>query len=246
MSIIQKGRIPKVVIIDSGIDLKMYDLYKNVKQSSSYKLDTKGNVIEDNAIMFRHPHGTAIAMIIKRLFDKVEIFNMNILDENLMSDGRILIHALKKAIEIKPDIIHLSLGTTKLKYKYALSKIIKNAEKNNIIVVSAYSNDGKNSYPAALKHVIGVKSSEISDNYSIYFNKNIFYAPPIIIYDELECFLKYKRLCGNSIAAAYIAGYMCKIINSKQNINNKELTNHLIEKFTQNNNKINGGTLYGK
>ncbi|MGH4121780.1 MAG: S8 family serine peptidase [Clostridium sp.] len=229
---INNCKVPKVVIIDSGVDIKRYDLNKNVKNSISYKLNNRGEVVEDSKIKARNDHGTAIAMIIKCICKKVEIFSINILDENLRSDGRVLIYALKKAVQIKPDIIHLSLGTTKFRYKYALSKIVKRAGKNNIVVVSAYSNDGKDSYPAALKRVVGVKSSEIRANQNIYFHKNTFFAPPIIIYDELKSFFKCGNMYGNSIAAAYITGHICKNINGKQNVNNNELINYLIEQFS--------------
>jgi hypothetical protein len=225
-------KIPKVVIIDSGVDIERYDLDKNVKNSISYKLGNRGDVVEDNKIKVRNDHGTAIAMIIKCICKKVDIFSINILDENLRADGRVLIHALKKAIEIKPDIIHLSLGTTKFRYKYVLNRIVKRAKKNNIVVVSAYSNEGKDSYPAALKSVVGVKSSEIRDVQNIYFHKNTFYAPPMIIYDELKSFFKCENMCGNSIAAAYITGHMCKYIKDKQIVINKELINRLIEQFS--------------
>lgn len=206
-----------VAIIDSGIDGSKSNLNDYIKLSLAFKIGDKGTIIVDENAAVKHEHGTAIAMIIQHICKDVEFISINIFDECLLSDGRILIHSLKQAIELKPDIIHLSLGTSKHRYKFILKKLMKLAEKNNIIVVSSLSNDKTRSYPADLKNVIRVAGKSFECYESFYCLNDIYYAPVDIGKIENRDELENKGMKGNSMAAAYITGNLCKLLY--QNIN---------------------------
>ncbi len=213
-----------VAIIDSGIQnnknlniVKSMTLYVN----DNYEIEER----PDSTCL--NEHGTIIADIITLINPDVELIDINILDEKLETNGQIMIQALKKALSFKPDIINLSLGTNNIRYVFELRKLIKEAVKNKIIIVAAYSNNNKITFPAMMKNVVGVKRMSTlklqNTPKSIYFYKNsIFYAP-----DSANIIYKLRRkscnynIRGNSISAAYISGELSLIVNKKYFINIK-------------------------
>jgi subtilisin family serine protease len=202
----------KIYLIDSGIDFNISKLEKYIDQNLSLDVDSNGYIIEKENADVKHMHGTVIALIIKSLCENISITSMNILNERLTTDGRILIYAIEKAIMAKPDIIHLSLGTTRLKYFFPLKRLVKLANKNNILVVAAANNnDYIKSYPAYLKNVIGVKGVNVKDYSDFYFH-NKFYLAPFDAKNIHEISGKKDGMMkGNSYAAAYITGHIAKI-----------------------------------
>lgn len=210
------------MIIDSGVDSEKLNI---VKDSKSLKIIDDGTIIEKLDSRVTNNHGTIIALIINYMFKEVELISINILDENLNSNGNLLIHSLEKALLYNPDIIHMSLGTKKWKYRHRLKKLIDKAIKKNIVIVSAASNDGKKSYPAYFRNVIGVKSSDIKSKNLFYNKKNFYFAPgtvPQSIYYD-ECF----NLVGNSFAAGYITGYIAEKIYMEGLIGSKQVKDYL-------------------
>lgn len=212
-----------VAIIDSGIDFSNIKLRDSKEMSTGFSMTDTGMIIEDHAIKPRHEHGTAIALIIKQLCENVRFISVNILNERLVTDGRILIQALKTTIEYTPDIIHLSLGTTKWRYKSQLKKIVKLANSKNILIVSAADNQGHRSYPAYLKYVIGVKGLKY-ENYTDYDYKNGFFYASYSTnkIDGMNQFIN-KNMSGNSMAAGYITGHISKIKYRNFNKDNSEI-----------------------
>lgn len=198
-----------------------------MKKSTGFKMSDEGTIIEDCTIKVRHEHGTAIALIIKQLCKKVKFISINILDENLLTDGRILIRAFKSAIGYVPDIIHLSLGTTRCRYKLELKKLVKDANSKNIIVVSAANNEGRRSYPAYLKYVIGVKSGDYKSYMEYEYKKGFFYSPYNISQIDGMNELQNKNMCGSSIAAAYITGHIATIKYKNYSQENYEIIKEL-------------------
>lgn len=174
-----------------------------------------------------HPHGTVISTIVTNICKNIEIISINILDNDLKSDGRILIYAIKQALELKPQIINLSLGTTLHNYKLRLSKLIKKANKKNIIVVSAAENSGKISYPAFIKGVVGVKGCDNADNCMDY--KDNFFIGPSNVTDVLEVInMNIPNACGNSISAAYITGYIARLMENNKIRDRKDIINNIL------------------
>jgi subtilisin family serine protease len=221
-----------VAVIDSGIDISKCDLYKYVKISKGFRINDEGYIIEDNDMEVRHEHGTAIALTIKHLCSNVEFISVNILNENLTTDGRVLIYALKNVLKYKPDIIHLSLGTTKWKYKFSLKKIVRASRKSNILIVSAANNQGFKSYPAYLDGVIGVKAISSESQCDFIYHNNFLYAPPTIKNISGIEELKDSYMEGTSISAAYITGYIANIKNHKDFKKNEDLISYIKSKTT--------------
>lgn len=200
-----------IVVIDSGIDTTISDLALYVKKSTGFRINSEGYIVEDESMPHVYEHGTAVAMIIRHLCPEVEIRSINIFDKELVTDGRIMLCALDRAVDYKPDIIHMSLGTTRWIYKFSLAKLVKKALQNNTVIVSAANNEGLKSYPAYLKRVIGVKGAKIQNVDEYFFEDKFFYAPYGIKGINGIGELEFKESAGSSMAAAYITGHLAAI-----------------------------------
>ncbi|WP_460270340.1 S8 family serine peptidase [Clostridium sp. CTA-19] len=204
-----------IAIIDSGINRNIECLHKNVIKTIGIRQDNLGKIKYLDNIKVENNHGTAIALCIKSIYENINFIDINILDENLSTNGKVLIEALNyvKNLDVNIDIVHLSLGTKKIKYIFKLKKAIKYFRKKHILIIAAASNYGEKSYPSHLKYVIGVKGdSKIMDG-GVYYKNNFFYAPTYLSQKILNTNPQYKNINGNSIAAAYVTGQVCKKIN---------------------------------
>lgn len=201
----------KVVVIDSGIDINNMELKGKISHRLGLIIDENGKIKKVENPKCRNIHGTIIASCINHMWNNIELIDINILNENLMTNGETLIEALKIAEEFHPHVVNLSLGTLKLKYCLRLKRVINKLVKNNTIIVSAVDNRGARTYPAAFKNVVGVKSQEV-DIGKICYKHGYFYASPWLKKDIIYC-EDYKKYCGNSIATAYVSGWISKEIS---------------------------------
>jgi subtilisin family serine protease len=217
----------KVAIIDSGIDTSVHDLSNYVKKAVGFRVNEEGYIIEDADKEVKHEHGTAIALIIKHICSNVEFISVNILNENLNADGRVLIYAMEQTLQFKPDIIHMSLGTTKWRHILPIKSIVRQACKENIILVSAANNEGLRSYPAYLKGVVGVKAFGRGGYEDIYFEEGFYHAPFHTMGIPGIEELKRKNQGGSSMAAAYITGAIARIKFESNSATTEEVKTHL-------------------
>ena len=96
----------KIFVVDSGINRNVSDLDQYVTHSTGYGINKDSYIAEDNTREVKNLHGTVISLIIRDIFNKVELTSVNILNENLKTDARILIYSLSWCLENKPDIMH--------------------------------------------------------------------------------------------------------------------------------------------
>lgn len=175
-------------------------------------------------------------MAILQICKNIELISINILDSKLTTDGRVLIHAFRYALSYSPDIINLSLGTLKWRYKLSLWKIARQAIKQNTIVVAAMSNSGDKSYPASMKGVVGVKGDiemdykcyRYGDGY-FYTNSNADWIPGV------DRIIGGVRVEGSSISTAIMTGHIAELISTHSNLGVREVLEHL--KHTTKNSK---------
>lgn len=222
----------KVAVIDGGINKKYAKNTLDIIKSLSLYIDKNSNISEKEGSECNNPHGTAIADIIIDINPDAQLIDINILDDNLETNGYILLKSIERAIELKPDVINLSLGTNSLKYTIQMVKLVKKAIKNNIYVVAAYDNRGKITFPAMIKGVIGVKSiSNLKEaNYSrqYAYKGNTCYAPGCSIYAYcLDCSEYENIMYGNSMASAYITGKISLLVDENERISYKSVINKM-------------------
>lgn len=81
---------------------------------------------------------------------------MKVLNAKLKSTVNLLSLGIERAISLKPDIIHLSLGSSKTSDVMILKLFIEKAIEAGITIVAAYNNNNTFTYPAHDKDVFGV------------------------------------------------------------------------------------------
>lgn len=183
------GRGVTIAVVDSGLTADHKDLNQNniLTGYNCIHGATDTSDITDN-----YGHGTAVTGIIASMIDNGR-FIAGIADRAKIipikiTDGKSLtlldlFAGLKKAVELKCDIINLSLGgaITDQTALAELKLLIDEAEKKGITVVVAVGNGGTDiNYPAGFDNVIGVSGTDSEGNVSVYSQQNnsIFIAAP--------------------------------------------------------------------
>ncbi len=221
-----------IAVIDSGIETSVSDLKQFVIKSTGYRVNSDGIISEYPDIRPNGKHGTIIALIIRNISRHVRMISLNILNERLATDSRIMIHAMNEALMLKPDIIHMSIGTVKKQYRNYVKDIVDMANEENIIIVAACNNFGFWSLPAYIDGVIGVKSARNHPcNDCFYKNRRFYFASSKISGIEAINELNNNNMRGTSVAAAFITGHIANIIETEKSINKQEILRRLNSKI---------------
>lgn len=151
----------RIVVIDTGVDIN-HPVFKNcniVKKMSVVKCVNSGCYKMSEECNDNIGHGTAVMGILSRECPKdVEFIVIKIFQSDEQSSVEMLTYALNYIVlNISCSIINVSLGTNI--YDVNLEMVCKQIKEKGIVIVSAYSNDGCMSYPAAFESVIGVDIS---------------------------------------------------------------------------------------
>jgi subtilisin family serine protease len=145
-----------------------------------------------------------------------KIVTVKVLGENGNGDFSAIRQALQYAIDIKPDVISMSLGSNV--YDEKTHNLIKRLYSMNIPIIAAAGNDGKRkingkvvdtiNYPAKFQEVISVAAFD-KDGKPAQFNsfgeKVDFSAPGVDIYSTWINH-QYVSISGTSMATPFIAG----------------------------------------
>ena len=213
----------KVIIIDSGVD-KNHDTFKdiNINGCSAY-LNDKGDIEFDDSFLDDFGHGTAIFDIIRKNAPDVYIYNFKMFDKKGDSNQKAITKLLEYIYKnVECDIINMSLGITQYEDINDLERIINKLNYKGIIIVSAFSNDGSVSFPAAFKNVIGVEASEnvrLKNQFEFVeesiINIRAKGGKQRVLWKMPE---RYAIVEGNSFAAAYITAIIANLLK-KEKIN---------------------------
>lgn len=203
----EKQREIIVALIDGGLNSNEFEVKESVG------LTMKNDMIQ----IISNPknksnHGINVARCIKSIYPNVEFIDINILDENMESNSKVLLKALEYCKDLNVDIINISLGTTNRKYYFKMKRILKQIIKNEVIIVAADSNDGEISYPANIKEVVKVKGYGGMDSSKTFYNEGYYYSSNVLSKDLISR-KSEEGICGNSIACGFITGHVCKTLN---------------------------------
>ncbi len=208
----QTGRGVKVAIVDSGI-VPNHPKVGPVAGGVGLAMGPDSTICYSDDHADCAGHGTACAGIIRRKAPKAELYSVRIFDESLQADSRLLVAAIEWALEEGMDLINLSLGTTEATYRDALERVCRQAADQNIILIAAEHEEGRESYPAHLPQVIGVGSGKVLGLYQYHYRPE----------ETIECIARgdAQRLCwleppeimtaGTSFAAPHITGLVALI-----------------------------------
>ncbi len=205
----------RIVLIDSGVDLSVDDMSHYVESQTYYYIDPEGWIKDNQDAPNDNMHGTSMALIIRDICPDASIISYKVLNERAAADSRLVLHAFFNAIALVPHIIHLSLGTTELKYKKFFKYLVRKAVEKNIITVSACHNGNKLSYPAFIKRVIRVKGVYGVDQSFCKYKKGIYYASSDASVIKGIDGSAHLLAGGNSSAAAFVTGMIARILTEK-------------------------------
>lgn len=202
-----------IVLIDSGIDSNREE-FRN-SEIIHVDMGTFDNYQDDEI-----GHGTAIAFILTKTTNDAKIYSIKLYGKNKITTERELIDALTYVYNNIPvDIIHISSGVLTLNHKEEFMGICSLLKKDNIIIVSAFANQGIKSYPASFDDVVGVYWSAYCTNTNEYIYVenspiNIMAYSGIMRLPWLNG--TYKSVSGSSFSSVYITGIIARNMKDKQ------------------------------
>ncbi len=201
-----------IVLIDSGIDAT-HKAFENV-EIINYLYD---DIIHSWRMTLKHEvysgHGTGVASIIINNTEDITIYSFKVFDEQLQCTEEMLLNCLEYVYNnIECSLINMSLGT--LQYNEKLYNICKMLENKNVIIISAFSNDGGISYPAAFDCVIGVDASfRCIRNDQFVFVRNSVINVKAKGANQRIAWIdnKYMITQGASYACGYVTNFVIKL-----------------------------------
>lgn len=200
---------PKIVFVDSGVDIEKQLLKEDIFE----EIEFCGECADEQ---FQSGHGTAIYGILRKVRESFDIISIKVRGIQNGVSGSVLCEVLEYIENnIDANLINLSLGSTILYEKERLEKVCDRIVSKGTIIVAAFDNGGAISFPAAFKNVIGV----ISDKTCRRVEDYVFYDDDVIniagkggIQKVLWDSPPVMMLGGNSFACAHISVLVAKLI----------------------------------
>ena len=206
------GKGVKVAIVDSGID-STHPGVGTLAGGIAFSAGPEGRISSEPDFSDCVGHGTACAGIIRRKAVDAELYSVRIFDVSLATEAKILIAALEWAIDLKVDVVNLSLGSTDVGLISDLVSVCRQAQEAGVLVVAAEHNEGRQSYPAMLPEVIGVASGAGGGVHDYSFRSGA--AIECVARGNLQrlCWLNHQERLkrGTSFAAPHITGIVALI-----------------------------------
>lgn len=144
-----------IVIIDSGAN-PWHSHVQGVAGGISFHLDESGEVLASDDYRDESGHGTAIAGVIRETVPKARLHAVRVFRRELEAPMAVLQTALEWAVQKRPKMIHLSLGTEREEYRPALEEICRQACEQGTVIVASARNPEDRVYPGVFDTVIGV------------------------------------------------------------------------------------------
>lgn len=198
----------RVVFIDDGINLNFIQSnkkYVHIKETYTVMND---KIILDNTECNDITHASICASIfIDEVNSDCDVYFIKILDKQTLRGN---IYALDWCLYNRIDVINLSLGTTNIKEAGLLRESVETLVRSHVVIVAAASNSSLLTYPAAFKHIIGVKA--LNSTNKLYPSDCILYKVP----RKQFTYNGKTTITGeyNSFAAPAITAKVCDCISN--------------------------------
>lgn len=216
----------RIGVVDSGRP-EHSDVVNNVAlsknfSSSSNDLDSRGHSTFICGLIAAEKNNKGVVGVAP----SSKLYVAKVIDDTGTGDPMSLVKGIEWCIEQNVHIISISAG---MFFDFApLRKIIQKAYKQNIIIISAVGNRGKENsdiaFPARYPEVIGVAAYNQNHKAADFSSRgvNVFCAMPGV--DIFSCWLnnEYVKSSGSSFACPIMSG-ICALILSYhlQNMNDK-------------------------
>lgn len=211
-----------IVIVDSGLNLN-----ENMAVPGVYIQRNGEEFVFCEDLTDMIGHGTIIYSVISKQVKNAKFFIVKLPEAQNNYDESCLIEALKYIKNnINCKIINMSLGVKagdRIKELYNLCKEISST---GVVVISAFDNDGSNSYPAAFECVIGVdskKNIKQTDEFEFVENSKINVLAKGNVQRLVTPDGRVLLVSGSSIACAHISSFLANAMIDDMNIQNSLL-----------------------
>lgn len=239
-----KGKGITVAILDSGCSI-----HPDLKDNIDFKLSRSFIPNEDIYDQYVG-HGTHVAGIVAASLNEsgvvgvapeAKIVTIKVLGKNGYSVGNSIVQGLDYCLELKPDIINMSLGGPCLTNQYdATHERIKKLTEMGIIVICAAGNDGIDNVlcPAQYDETVAVGSYAPAtirsrSTFSSYGDTLDVMAPgEEIVSTWLNG--QYAALSGTSMATPFISGVIALMLSYYKAQNKKLTVEEIKEKLISN------------
>lgn len=207
---VSRGEGVTVMVVDSGHTVHP-DLGDNVVFGANFindedKFDYTGHATHVCGTIAAQDNSSGVVGVAP----ECKVITVKALNKNGVSSGMSVIRALRYAVEIKPDIVNLSLGS-KDHMPPEVRRLIQKLSQMNIPVVCAAGNDGDKinlSYPAGYPETIAVGAYDYKKKVADFSQGGAlldFVAPGV---DILSTWTdgRYATLSGSSMSAPFVTG----------------------------------------
>lgn len=210
------GKLVKVGIIDTGIDLAHPDLKDNIKGGVN-TINPYKSYNDDNG------HGTHVAGIIAALNNsfgvvgvgpEIDLYAIKALDKRGSGYLSDIIEGLDWAIQNKIQVVNMSLGTNSDVQSFR-DAVVRAFEAGIVLVAAAGNDGGAVDYPAAYPEVIAVSATDKNDLLASWSSRGPeidLAAPGVSIYSTYKG-STYATMSGTSMASPHVAGVAALVLS---------------------------------
>ncbi len=207
----------RVVVVDSGIDgahpaLRGHRVVTGPAfvadgpPASPQRNDTEGD---------RLGHGTAVAATIVRFVppgSALELVSLRVFGAQPTCDFAAVLLALQHALTLAPTIVNLSLGTTSLRYRAALTPLVAAARAQGVRLVAPASYGGLPCDPGGIDGVEAVVADAnvlpMLPELRPHGRRLVWFASPLPPPDADG--VRRLRARGDSLAVAAVTGFLVR------------------------------------
>ncbi|MGB7024171.1 MAG: S8 family serine peptidase [Candidatus Acidiferrales bacterium] len=196
-----------------------------VNQHTAAMLDQHTAAMLDGSPYAAFGHGTEVVGVIHLVAPTAQIMPLKAFHADGTGDLSDIIRAIYYAVQNHVNVINMSFDLTSSSTE--LTNAINYASSHNVICVASSGNDGSQDvvYPAALKGVMGVASTNDFDqrsSFSNYGNQVVWVAAPGENTVTTYPFGTYSVSSGTSFSSPLVAGTAALILNLKPGANQSQ------------------------
>lgn len=151
-----RGSGVRVAVIDSGVQRDHPHIRaENILPGTAILSD--GTMLTgEGAECDRLGHGTAVTAAILELAPDAAIIPIRVFHDALKTSARVLTAAIARSLDLRADVINLSLGTVNPAHRNVFAELIARATAQGALIVAAREAGGLPCWPGALADVLGV------------------------------------------------------------------------------------------
>jgi subtilisin family serine protease len=193
-----------------------------VNQHTAAMVDQHTAAMVDGAPYAAFGHGTEVVGVIHLVAPTAHILPLKAFHADGTANLSDILRAIYYAVQNNANVINMSFDLSTNSQE--LTNAVNFAASHNVVSVASSGNDGKQEvvYPAALQNVMGVASTNNSDqrsSFSNYGNQVVWVAAPGENIVTTYPFGTYAASSGTSFSSPFVSGTASLLFNLSPNMN---------------------------